>query len=119
MRKVRRIHRTGVVVYRESVRQLCLVSRSFPKVSRTRGFLRTAHLALRELLFDLLNGTETSIDLISDAAPYKPRHPAHAGSNPVLFAELICRVSLEKKTSMFLDWRGQRSSTPHGRAARV
>jgi SAM-dependent methyltransferase len=91
-------------MYLRFFQQCYLISQSFFKVCRKHGFLRTSNLAVRELFFDIVNGTETSIDLASESMILRGLEPAHAASNPLIFAEMIKHVSVEKKTSVFLDF---------------
>jgi SAM-dependent methyltransferase len=90
-------------VSRNLLHQSPLVIRSFVRVARERGVVRTAHLALSELLFDTLNGTDTSLEFEERASPHRPSHPSHAGCNPVIFRELVARVPVQRETSGFLD----------------
>lgn len=78
------------------------ISKSIPAVSRKLGMVRTLRLAWRELVFDPWNGTETSLDGM-EPAPSRVRYPTHAGANPLIFAELMARLSVEKSASVLLD----------------
>lgn len=80
-----------------------LILRSFVNVARQRGVVRTARLALSELLFDLVHGTDTSLEY-AESRPQEGRlYPSHAGCNPVIFRELIANVPIRKETGGFLD----------------
>jgi SAM-dependent methyltransferase len=89
---------------RRSLWQLRLISESFSEVRRKYGFIRAARLAIGELGFDLLNGTDTCIDLGSESMHGAGGHPAHAGSNPVLFAEAVACLGIDERDSVFLDF---------------
>lgn len=89
---------------RRSLWQLWLISKSFSKVRRKYGFIRTARLAISELGFDLLNGTDTCIDLGSESMHGAGVNPAHAGSNPVLFAEALACLGIDERDRVLLDF---------------
>jgi SAM-dependent methyltransferase len=91
------------VTYRGSVRQFLAIARSFRAVCRKRGLVRTLHLGMRDLLFDLWNATETSIEIGSGAVAPRSRYERHEACNPLIFVELLRHVRLDLRTSTFLD----------------
>jgi SAM-dependent methyltransferase len=86
---------------RRCVGQLRAIAPSFPRSCQQRGLWRTARLAGAELLFDIVHGTDTTLE-VSGSFP-DASHPAHAGSNPVLFKELVRKLPTESSRTVFLD----------------
>jgi SAM-dependent methyltransferase len=72
-------------------------------VRRKRGLTRTLHLGLSDLLFDVWNATETSIEVSSDTADLCKRYGRHEACNPLIFVELLQRIRPDVQTSTFLD----------------
>jgi SAM-dependent methyltransferase len=73
--------------------RLAIIASSLPGVCRRHGTARALRLAASELLFDLRNGTDTSLD--------PPRHEA---TSPLLFRELVPRLPAQTLRGRFLDF---------------
>ncbi len=91
-------------MYHRLVDRSVKAARMFRSVCRKHGFVRTLRLGLSELLFDFRNQTETSLDVRSGSLRSRNKYGGHEGSNPLLFAELIRHVSLDRGRSVFLDY---------------
>jgi Predicted O-methyltransferase len=78
--------------------------RAFPSVRRRHGTPRGLRLALHEILFDVVHGTDTSIELPDPTTPLgSASRSGHEASNPLVFMELIRRVPVVPQESVFLD----------------
>ena len=89
---------------RGSIKHAAVMAKSFCTACRKRGLVRTLQLGLHELLFDLWNQTETSIDIPSGSLRGRNEYEKHEGCNPLIFVELLRRVSLDRGRSVFLDF---------------
>jgi len=61
------------------------------------------HLGLRELLFDLRNRTNTSIETPHGPPAPSDDRPRHEPANPLVFGELLRRTPVDPRASAFLD----------------
>jgi SAM-dependent methyltransferase len=95
--------------------QALFIARCFPGLRHRHGWRRTARLGLSELLFDLRNGTDTSLEIpptsgpstdegnAAETADVADAREAHEGTNPLIFAELVRRLPVDRATSTLLD----------------
>jgi SAM-dependent methyltransferase len=89
---------------RSSLEKAMSVTRMLRNASRKHGFIRTLRLGLHELLFDLRNGTETSLEIADNFLFLGNECKGCEGSNPLLFSRLLHQVPLDWESSVFLDY---------------